>query len=338
MMYLEDDKLIIQFPELDEGAGVRIDLKRTLRIPDNRGLHALPPEEGNFPLRHIEDYDLGDRNALKDRGGLIMPMFQADAMYLNFDSLPYDGREGFPVAVKIATGKVCAITGQKWTEGLNSKRQNYVVVPEQEWLDGYCIDKGSVRQFVAAPLGDGATAEEQLHSTSEVGGIQIQVFPMKREVLDELFPREGIAYMQFNQEIVLYSEGAFSETFMGISAGGRMQQEIFEDPYGLDVWDQSSSEKCFITIANAEQWIEITDEAPPLSPVTAEQYTAAGLPWFSYFDDDQKALDGAKKLGKLKSFQKVYANKGKAQWFEETLKHKPKVMPIGKRRVDSGKW
>ena len=41
MMYLEDDKLIIQFPELDEGAGVRIDLKRTLRIPDNGGLHAL---------------------------------------------------------------------------------------------------------------------------------------------------------------------------------------------------------------------------------------------------------------------------------------------------------
>ena len=338
MMYLENDKLIIQFPELDEDAGVTIDLKRTLRIPDNGGLHNLPPEIGNFPLRHIEDYDLGDNNVLKDRGGLIMPMFQADAMYVNFNTFTGGERDDFPVAVKIATGKVCAITGKKWKEGLNDKRQNYVVAPDQEWLDGYCIDKGSVRQFVAAPLGDGATAEEQLYSTSDVGGIQIQVFPMKMEVLDELFPKKGNTFLNLANDAVYCLIQSPEVPLMGISPGGRMEQEIFEDPYGIDVWDQSQSEKCFITIANAEQWMGITNEAPPLSPVSAEKYTAAGLPWYSYFDDDQKALDGAKKLGKLKSFQKVYADKGKSKWSEETLKHKPKVVPIGKRRVDSGKW
>jgi hypothetical protein len=30
-----------------------------------------------------------------------------------------------------------------------------VVLPEQPWLDGYCVEKGYIRQFVAMPLGEG---------------------------------------------------------------------------------------------------------------------------------------------------------------------------------------
>ena len=34
---------------------------------------------------------------------------------------------------------------------------------------------------------------------------------------------------------------------MGLAPGGRMRQEIYEDPYGLDAWDlrQSQSLLCF---------------------------------------------------------------------------------------------
>jgi hypothetical protein len=374
MIYLEDDKLIMRFPDLDWDAGVEINLKRTLRIPDDRRLHDLPPDAGNFPLRHIEDYDLGENNNLKDRGGLLMPMFQGDGMFLQFKAFDQGSPRGaLPIAIKIGTGKVCALSGKPWEEGLNKKRQNYAVVPGQPWIDGYVGDKGSVRQFVAAPLGDGVTAEEQIQGTADIGGIQIQAYPMKREfraallankdftvrsyqMISAQYSREVVGILNnqdeishlFNEEDGLHSSPgmlmprrrsrSFMDRVMGVSAGGRMRQEIFEDPYGLDVWDQSQSEKCFITIANAEQWMDITNEAPPLSPVSAEQYAAAGLPWFSYYDDDLKALDGAKKLRKLKSFQSAYADKGQTQWSEETLKHKPVVKPIVKRRVDPGEW
>jgi hypothetical protein len=63
---------------------------------------------------------------------------------------------------KVATGKINAVTGEGWTAGLNRNPQDYLIVPEQPWLDGYCVEKGVVRQFVAMPLGRGYTTEEQL--------------------------------------------------------------------------------------------------------------------------------------------------------------------------------
>ncbi len=59
----------------------------------------------------------------------------------------------------------------KWLsrDGLNHDTQDYVVVPGQPWLDGYCVDKGHIRQFVAMPLGSGYSAEEQLTGAAEHG-------------------------------------------------------------------------------------------------------------------------------------------------------------------------
>ena len=88
MIYLKDDCLEISFPELQSNAGIRINFQRTLRIPDDEKTHSLPPGLGKFPLRHIEDFDLDKHNHLKERGGIIMPMFQAEAMWLNFDTIP----------------------------------------------------------------------------------------------------------------------------------------------------------------------------------------------------------------------------------------------------------
>ena len=101
MIYLEDDCLEIRFPELHRNAGVSINFQRTLRLPDDGEIHHLPPGLGKFPLRHIEDFDLGKRNELKKRGGLIMPMFQADALWMYFNSMQETGDEDYPIAIKI---------------------------------------------------------------------------------------------------------------------------------------------------------------------------------------------------------------------------------------------
>ena len=83
--------------------------------------------------------------------------------------------------MKVATGKICAIMGDQWVRHLNTDPQDYVVLPDQPWIDGYCVETGVIRQFVAMPLGTGYTVEEQLTGAAAHGGLQLVVFPMKRE-------------------------------------------------------------------------------------------------------------------------------------------------------------
>ena len=322
MIYLEKDYLEISFPELHDNAGVSISFKRTLRLPDDGETHHLPPDLGKFPLRHIEDFDLTTHNHLKKRGGIIMPMFQADALWIKFASC-------YPIAIKIGTGKICAVSGEDWSSTLNRDPQDYIVVPEQPWIDGYNVGKDKVRQFVAAPLGEGYTAEEQLTGEANIGGMQIHVFPMKKEYYDEINKRD---------EMIVYSSESPPVLEMGLAPGGSIHQEIYEDDYEFEAWDLRKSERCFVTIANAEQWIGITGEAPPIGSYTAHEYTKAGLPWFEYYGGDKVAIDGAKRFGKIKSVKNIKPKHGENFWNDDFPITNPKVILTNKRAVNAGKW
>jgi len=178
MIELSHNELVFRFPEVHPKARLSIDLQRTLRIPDDGKVHYLPPGLGSFPLRHVDDF--ADRIPAKWRqhGGVMLPMYQSEAMWVYFHSVEIKGHwVQYPFAVKIAAGKIDAVTGQDWTNGLHEDPQDYLVVPEQPWLDGFCVEKGIIRQFVAMPLGAGYTAEEQITGAAEHGGVQIAVFP-----------------------------------------------------------------------------------------------------------------------------------------------------------------
>jgi len=146
-------------------------------------------------------------------------------MWLHFYTSHIDRHDvSYPIAIKIAAGKINTITGEEWKPALNQEPQDYVVVPRQPWLDGYCVEKGYIRQFVAMPLGAGYTAEEQLTGQAVHGGLQIIAYPMKRQAFKKRFPRTNIRSISL---FCLNSE-------MGLAPGGRMRQEIYEDPYDFD--------------------------------------------------------------------------------------------------------
>ena len=302
MIYLEDDQLEIQCPEVHDHARCAISFQRTLRIPDDGRDYPLPPGLGDFPLRHLDDYAERLPAEWNRRGGVIMPMSQAEAMWLSFDSYG-----GYPFALKIATGKICAITGERWINHLNTDPQDYLVLPDQPWLDGYCVEKGVIRQFVAMPLGKGYTVEEQLTGAAQHGGLQITAYPMKAERYEAMMAgRDEV--MKLNA-MVSYSP---MEEGMGLAPGGRMRQEIYEDSYGLDAWDQRNSARCFVTIANSTQWMALTGERPPIMPPTARDYTEAGLPWYDYYDADHEAVSGSDLLNSVKSVAQTGKEKGEA--------------------------
>jgi len=196
-------------------------------------------------------------------------------------------------------------------QAINEDPQDYAVIPEQPWLDGYCVDKGYIRQFVAMPLGEGFTAEEQLTGEAEHGGVQIIVYPMKRDKYEEMIKeRESMGNTRYYMSADFCMEDS-CDMDMGLAPGGLMRQEIYDDPYGYDVWDLENSSRCFIHLTSSLNYKEITGHAPPTEPVTAQQYENAGLPWFDYYAKDLDVLKGSSKLASMDSVAAKLIKQGK---------------------------
>lgn len=310
MIELRDDSLVFSFQKVHPKAQLTIGFQRTLRIPDDETCYLLPPGLGRFPLRHVDDFAERVPADWSKHGGVMLPMHQAEALWIRFDSDFLTIHEAeYPFAVKIATGKINAVTGKAWNGDLHERpQQDYVTVPGQPWLDGYCVEKGIIRQFVAMPLGKGYSAEEQITGKAEHGGMQIAVFPMKREAFERHFPKsKARTRYQIAREGVCH---CVSEAAMGLAPRGRMKQGIYRNIYPLEDWATEQGLRCFVHIANSETWMAITGEKLPTVPPTAKDYTEAGLPWFDYYGGDLEAMEGSKTLGAMKSAAQLGQEKG----------------------------
>lgn len=296
MIEIKGNKLVVSFPEVHAAAKGSIEFQRTLRIPDDNRSYDLPPGLGNFPLQHVDDFSDKLPERWSHHGGVFFPMYQAEAMWINFSG-------GYPMAIKIAAGKINAVTGKEWNNTLHDDPQDYVVTPEQPWLDGYNVSDDMIRQFVAMPLGEGYTAEEQLTGEAIFGGLQIIAYPMKAEVYEKIMSKpKGMDVLCKS----MVMEPSFIPNMdkvmdMGLAPGGLMKQEIYDDEYGIDVWDTDNASRCYVHIMNSEQYHHVTGSQAPYKSPTAKEYTNAGLPWFDYYDEGKKSLPGSGKLAGLDS-------------------------------------
>jgi hypothetical protein len=302
MIELQRNQLVFRFPDVHEHAETTIEFQRTLRIPDDGEDYPLPAGLGPFPLRHVDDFAADVPDGWLQHGGVMLPMYQSEAMWINFSG-------GYPIAVKVATGKINAVSGETWRDGLHRDPQDYLVASSQPWLDGYCVEEGVIRQFVAMPLGSGYTAEEQITGEAEYGGLQIVAFPMKGEA----YERTMMAPLSSQRSSVLsrmFTGGIQVGSAMGLAPGGRMRQEIYPDHFDMDVWDLRSSSRCFVHLANSLAWRSITGDSPPTAPLTSKSYAKAGIPWFDYYAEGQIAVPGSGVLSQLKSVLQMGKQKG----------------------------
>lgn len=296
MIELKHDRLVFSFPEVHPDAVLHVEFQRTLRIPDDGRDYPLPPGLGSFPLRHVDDFASAVPPKWLRRGGVMLPMYQSEAMWLNFSS-PH----GYPFAVKVAAGKINAVTGDEWSDALRRRPQDYLSIPTQPWLDGFAVERGVIRQFVAMPLGSGYSVEEQLTGEAEHGGVQLLVHPLKAE---KYRPQRHYGILAADA-VASYAPMSMD---MGLAPGGRMRQEIYDDPQRFADWDTSVRARCFVHLANSLVWRAVTGDAPPTVPPTAAEYTRAGLPWFDYYSDTP-ALNGADALRRVKSVVQLGASK-----------------------------
>lgn len=338
MVTAENNKITFRFPEVHKDATFTVEFQRTLRIPDDNREYPLPPSLGNFPLFHVEDYAHKLPEQWKSWGGVFLPMYQAEALWLNFSG-------DYPFAVKVAAGKINAVTGKEWQNEINPSPQDYLVIPDQLWLDGFCVRKGYVRQFVAMPLGQGYTAEEQITGDADWGGIQLVVCPMKADRWEKILEQRRERSREFTRfcltPSVNYCASEPSSPAMGLAPGGLMKQKIYDDEYGYDAWDTSVSSRCFTHLVNTEQFTKITGAKSPSKPLNADDYTKAGLPWFELYDEGKESVSGSKDLAGLHSVGAMQGQKG-----ENVLGHNdpvvdPKIKSIkhqSSTAVKDGPW
>jgi hypothetical protein len=230
-------------------------------------------------------------------------MYQREAMWLAFD-----GAFWKPNAVKVGVGGINALTGEPWDSALNDDPQDYLVCPDQPWLDGIKTGPDVIRQFVAMPLGEGYTVEGQLTGEERFGGIQVVVFEPK----EGLFPDEPPpAKKSLGGGMEMAYAMATPMQAMGLGAGGQITQKIYPDEHGIQTWDMERYGELYVHIVNSQQYKQITGQAPPPTPVNAETYTRYGFPWFALLDETQGDLPATQKLIGVKSIKDKDLEQGK---------------------------
>jgi hypothetical protein len=109
MLELNRDVLVFKFPEVHPDAELKIEFQRTFRIPDDGKTYPLPPGLGKFPVKHVEDHKDRVPAQWAEHGGVMVPMYQAEALWVRFEPKRIWGRgQGsaqYPFAIKIAAGR-----------------------------------------------------------------------------------------------------------------------------------------------------------------------------------------------------------------------------------------
>ncbi len=314
------------------GERFALSFQRTLRIPDDGRAYPLPPTLGVFPLRWVSDF-AGRLPESWSRPGdppaLFIPMYQREALWLAFEAASWK-----PNAVKIGLGRVNALTGAAWDEPLHGDPQDYLVCPNQPWLDGINSGQGVIRQFVAMPLGEGYTVEGQLTGREQVGGFQVLVYEPRAGLFPDAPPAPqpvDLLHGALHGGPLHLATGEPPLPAMGLGAGGQITQKIYPDPYGIQTWDQSQTGRVSIYILNSQQYQAVTGEPPPPSPISARTYTEAGFPWFSLYDEGQGDLQAASPLSGIQSVQSIDKSKARPADSDEPS---PAIDPAQVKRIE----
>ena len=297
------------------GEHFSVSFQRTLRIPDDGRLYPLPPGLGAFPIQPVEAYRERVPATWRELGGVFFPMYQREALWLGFGGVTWR-----PNAVKVGIGRVNAVSGGRWDKRLRDDPQDYLVCPDQPWLDGINAGDGFIRQFVAMPLGSGYTVEAQIKGTEKLGGIQLFVFEPKPGRFPDRPPPEPERKPEVQ---ALYAPSPSGE--MGLGAGGRVKQKVYPDPYGLETWDPGSCGCLVVHILNSEQYQELTGLEPPPTPISAQTYAQYRLPWFDLYDEAAGDLARSERLAQIRSIREQDVERGIPDQVDDTSLELPET-------------
>ena len=248
MLYLDKDGLCIHFPDVHAEARCHI----SFHLDDHPEPSTLQSLFGNdrVPLFHIDDYTQDLPDAWVKRGGLIAPVRSGQKLRIKLSG-------NYPFAIKIATGKVNAITGEPWSDHLNFDQQDYLLSSRQSTFSGFRRPDGTIHQFVVSPMGVGATIEEEVTGAAEFGGIQLVAYPLSASTY-----QKSRSETRFSINLSPEAEERIKAAALkplGLAAAEPVQEELIKaDYYSPQDWDTRQSRRCFIHLLDREDFLRIT--------------------------------------------------------------------------------
>ncbi len=338
-MRIETNELLQKFQqEYMDVAGLKINFQRTCRVPEGQ-VNSLPAGLGSFPVFRVKDFKSGAPKDWKEEG-YFLPMYRQEAMWMNFRRGYTENPKALIIGagnINAVSGKPFDPSLQKGGRGKKKKssleiklekEQNYLVVPPQPWIDGWKAEDGKVYQFVAAEMGSGETVEGQITGKEVAGGIQMIVYDPKdgQKLVHATRPHEFLVGGSFEsmyygdsgeksfgealyccdmaaapQKKYMMSRGCVkSVRSMGLGRGGEIEQKIYPDPHGIEVWKEKPTAVEMIYLVSSEDFKQVTGHEAPPTPVTYQKYQQNGLPWFELHDNKYKDTKGSDLFAKLK--------------------------------------
>ncbi|KAF1842273.1 uncharacterized protein K460DRAFT_345969 [Cucurbitaria berberidis CBS 394.84] len=200
----------------EKSSSLQISFMRTVCVRGNAKEVSPPLGLGTFPLFNTQAHRNELPPEVTSQGGLFLPMYEREAMYISFDC-----PDTTKFAVRPYLGGVNGISGENLfyttpkdrLQSIESpsalREQDYIVIPEQDRLDGVAVRPGVVKQFVAmrrtheakedaksttllksltesgkqaldsmeGTQEDAGTIEWQMTGKDDFGGIQLQIIP-----------------------------------------------------------------------------------------------------------------------------------------------------------------
>ncbi|RYO99412.1 hypothetical protein DL764_006807 [Monosporascus ibericus] len=270
--------------------------------------------------------------------------------------------------IKIYCGGVNVVSAEHHSEDLSTKFrrlklnmdkesiQDYIVTPEQLWVDGIATEPGIMRQFVAMPMGQGYTVEAQLTGKEINGGLQFEITSsLIKEITSTSHAENDFSVniktmsgktftvpcklMELVLEIKRHIQdrevgvGGGPESEMGIAAGGKIKQTIAQDRHDPRIWEDQVTLTIPVHILNTAAFRAVTGHTPPPCPIDASTYAEAHLPFFGLYEEPSSI---AGHFEALKSVNEIEQDRGLAEMSEPSVK--PRLVKLDRhgRAIPTG--
>ena len=152
-----------------------------------------------------------------------------------------------------------------------------------------------------------ATIQELKFKIEEMKGIhaehQILMFSGIQLRDDWTLKDYNITYKEITTLQLMVNE---ENTEMGLAAGGKMKQKVYEDDESnINMYNLKKVTRVFVNIANGNMWKAITGKTLPDSPLNPQIYKQCGYPWFNLYDDSLGDVDANEELSNVKSIKQI---------------------------------